>query len=649
MAVWYWDPVNGNNANDGTTFANRKLNLQNLTTATAGDTIRCIASPAPTNTGINATWTDGSNTVTLASAQTQIIASCDTNWTSTTNTTCATSIARKEGTNSVTNTISSTFTTGKASYFATGTLNCSGYQQLTFWMMQSSGTLAVSGDYTMSLCSDTLGVTRVNDFPIPAIGALGQWFPVTINLGTNLGASIQSIAFYVNVDRAAVTFQFDNINVALAPTNAASITTTSLISKNTTNEAWFGIRSINGTTVILDDGPSYTLNMTGTDPLYSGVTETVALWKRETLKTIQQSINSNYVNYYAGGTGTNVAGVIVSGGWNSTDMSTQTGQTYLDGQNGNGYGLSLTNGTLTMSYLTFSNINTYRYYIGLTSITNYSSSNNTIIADNSNNNNNGGVGSPTASYHKNYTFTVTNIVKNGYSDLIANAGLSLGNGCSTSCSTISVVNCNSNWGSGMLLGASTTYFNTISITNCNRNTMAGVLLISTMANTLTLGALLGNGISPNYTYFGQIHLEYTAAVYTPGQSTTTAAGCHDNIINVGNITWTANNTPGIFFSAGTDNNKIVMTGVFTGFTNTSRPCIASWFSGSNYLTSANAVFATGIVWTQIGGNAKIYISTADTLAPSLNTANYAPAMNIVKNSYGIPNQTYILPQYWGAQ
>ena len=647
MAIWYWDPVGGNNANDGTTFANRKLNLQNLTLVAAGDTVRCIKSPDAVNTGINATWTDGSNTVTLASAQTLLVSSCDTNWTASTNVTCtATATGRKEGTFCQQTAVAAGFTTGKASYFATGTLNCSGYQQLTFWITQTAGTLAVAGDYTMSLCSDVAGATQVNNFAIPAVGALNQPFPVTIDLGTNLGASIQSIAFYVNVDRGAVTFNFDNINVALASASASALTVSSLIGKGGTDNQYLGIRSISGTTVILDSAPQYTLNLAGTEPLWSGTTETVALYRRETLKTIQGTAAATYVNYYAGATGTLGSTVTISGGWDTTNMSTQTGQTYLDGSNGLGYGLSTSNSTVLFSFLTISNINCYRFNSGIFTYSSNGSgvTNLSIITDNLNNNNMYGLNSNLGI--ANLVLSINNTSKNGSTAGSAH-GVYLQAG--TPKAVVSILNANSNWGHGLYVynnGTGSVYNSTITLTNACRNMYSGLYTnAGLVACTVNITNLSYNTPSQNY---GQLHLEGQQAYTIPIPYSTIGqiAGVHDNVFNIVNITSNGNaGQVGIIFGLASNNNKVNMSGAFFGFAGT-YPCIIS--AGiANYFTSTNTVFGStaGFMWVNAGVGSKIYINTADVLLPNM---AYSPDSSIIfKNYYGVPGQTAIFPANWG--
>lgn len=636
MAIWYWDPVGGNNANDGTTFANRKLNLQNLTSVAAGDTVRCIKSPDAVNTGINATWTDGSNTVTLASAVTQLITSCDTNWTAATNVTCATSTVRKEGTNSVSIAVGAAFTTGKAAYFPTGTLNCSGYQQITFWIKQTAGT-TVAGDISISLCSDTLGATPVNTFAIPAFTPAGVWFPLTIDLATNLGASIQSIAFYVNVDRGAVTYQFDNINVALALASTGAITCTSLIGKGGTDTQYLGIRSINGTTVILDSAPQYTLDLAGTEPTWSGTTETVALYRRETLKTAYASTLTTVVNSYGGATGTVGNIITISGGWDTTNMSTQTGQTYLDGTSGYGYGLQ-PNTSLAFNYMSLSNINCCRYNIGLFLNANGNITSTTITADNFNNNALSGVTENIVI--NSCTVNIGNLNKNGYNS--TNGTGYLGTGNTHRQNSFTIGNCNSNWMTGVELLASSVGWmnNTINITNANRNNLYGMWIQAAVSNTINITNCKFN--SPVSSAYYQFFLD---GVSSTGINSN--ANSHDNIINLGTMSQSgASSGFGFVFGVGSENNKLNVANAFSGFTSTGFGCLGAANSGSNFVVSTAAVIGTQSV--VIGGSSRLYISTADTTLPTFGSTTGSTGQIVLKNAYGYSGQSYTYPNNsWG--
>lgn len=267
------------------------------------------------------------------------------------------------------------FTTGLAAYKATGTLNLSGYQQISFWIKQTAGTIGASGALSLKLCSDTAGATAVNTFNIENLTVLNRWTPITIDLATNLGSSIQSIGFYVNTDNGAQTFLLSNIIACKASSSADSLNLCSLIGKNTSGETWCGIQSINGTRVMLDtagqSGPvNTTTPATIVVPGYYGTSETVTTYKRETIKVPLSSTTTGQVsllNFQLGGRSPQSYGVgnpiTYSFGWNRTDMSTRTGESWFDGRNGYGYGnysYYLSGGTITVDRVSF-----VRFYYGL--------------------------------------------------------------------------------------------------------------------------------------------------------------------------------------------------------------------------------------------------------------------------------------------
>ena len=234
--------------------------------------------------------------------------------------------------------LQATFTTGLAAYWSTSTLDLSGYQQVSFWIYQTSGTIGAAGAVDLRLCSDAAGVTAVNTISIPALGALQRWVPVTVDLGTNLGSSIQSIALYVNTDNGAQTFLLNNIIACKASSAADSLTLTSLIGKNTTGETFWGIQSINGTRVMLDADTGATPTSTNVRGYY-GTSETVTTWKRETIK-LGPAVGSTTALQTIQESGTDSSFITYSGGWDRTNMSTQTLDTWLDGVNGNGFGMT---------------------------------------------------------------------------------------------------------------------------------------------------------------------------------------------------------------------------------------------------------------------------------------------------------------------
>lgn len=360
MATWYLDFSGGSDAADGTSFANRRKTLGTFTAGelAPGDTIRIMKSADATSLGQSASWTNLSPTVTLTSAVTANISLCNAAWTASANVTTTTSTTRKEGANSTQIAPGAAFTTGLAAYEALGaSTDFSGYQQVSFWIRQSSGTLGAASSCSIKLCSDTVGATPVDTINIPAIPALNQWFCVTVDTGGALGAAIQSVAFYVNTDNGAQTFLIDNILACKASSSADSLTLNSLIGKNADDGLWWPIRSINGTTVTIDT--NFNSDAATTSRGYVGTTESVTTYKREPI--IPVATNGNFATLNDSGSSGSV--ITISGGWNTTDMTTQTGETWVSNQGGasNSVGLNLS----TMSFVTCEKLSWVRYTTGI--------------------------------------------------------------------------------------------------------------------------------------------------------------------------------------------------------------------------------------------------------------------------------------------
>lgn len=268
--------------------------------------------------------------------------------------------------------ISAGFITGKAAYKTTANLNLSGYQQLSFWIKITSGNLnTVVTDASIVLCSDSTGDVPVNTFNIPVFAALNRWVPVTVDLGTNLGSSINSVALYINTDRGAQVYYISNIIACKARSSADSLNLQSLIGKNTSSKKWWGgIQSINGTRVILDQDITMTpigsatiaggLNFTYRG--YDGTSETTSLFKRETIKSNMATASNINVQQYVGDNGADANNLIhFEFGWDRTNMSTRTGETFLDGLNGFGTGLWFN----AKNFISIKNAGFVRYFYGI--------------------------------------------------------------------------------------------------------------------------------------------------------------------------------------------------------------------------------------------------------------------------------------------
>lgn len=319
MATFYLDFEGGNDSNDGTTFANRWKTITSGATAARtapGDVIRIMKSPDPVSLGVNGTFTKQSPTITLASTVTANISLCQAAWTASANVTTSTSTTRKEGTLSTQIVPAAAFTTGLLAYEATGTLNLSAYQNVTFWIRTSS---AVSANVLrLDLCSDTAGATPVHSITIDTAFGGGIWKPVTFKNGSALSSSIQSVALTALSDPGTPTILIDNI-LATNDLHFGSLIGTS---SSATNQVWYPLRSINGTTVTIGNEQN-TGPLDNTPRGWHDTTTTTTAYVRDTIRmNSQQTINES---------GTATARITYSGGWDRTAMTTQDGLTIVQG------------------------------------------------------------------------------------------------------------------------------------------------------------------------------------------------------------------------------------------------------------------------------------------------------------------------------
>ena len=269
----------------------------------AGDTLRIAKTADEVSLGQNATWTDGSQTVTLATAVTKKIEDAIVAWTPVANVTSGTSNIRKLGATSTTITPSAAFTTGKLAYRAIaggGTQDFSGYQYINLWYQTTLVT--ASGTYKLCLCSDATGDTIVNEVLLPAQLANTSYTPVSINYSAALGSSIQSVAIYCVIDAGADAIRINNI---FASNGDISLKT--LIGK--TGDVNYNIQSIDGVTIKIDSN-----NTTATGRGYSGTTATQTLYYQVPFEVTSTGI-ANTLNR----NGNKPAGLnICSGGWNTS-------------------------------------------------------------------------------------------------------------------------------------------------------------------------------------------------------------------------------------------------------------------------------------------------------------------------------------------
>jgi len=362
MATYFIDPINGNNSNNGLTFANRKLNIVGLTLA-PNDLVKFIKSPDPVNTNITAAFTDLSSSVTLSEAVTQVIDNCDSVWTGAANVTATVNTTPglfMEGTGCAQFAIAAAFTTGKIAHRDLGSvMDLSAYQQISFYLIGPTAAFSTT-NLQIKLCSDTAGNTPVNTFTLPVGIQQSCMHAVTLNNGAPLGNNIRSIAIYTLADPAATTIRLDHVIACKAASDPKAITLSSMIGKNVAGDTFYHIQSITGTAVILgaalstSAGSPGLLGYAGTTaaaaPLYRREVFTLATNGSSTVSTVGQITNS----------GTEGNPIRISGGWNSTDMSTQDGETWMSGNSVNNIGFRGSN----VSWLTFEKFGLFRFIAG---------------------------------------------------------------------------------------------------------------------------------------------------------------------------------------------------------------------------------------------------------------------------------------------
>tara|TARA_B100000902_G_scaffold388363_1_gene433827 strand:+ start:6892 stop:9249 length:2358 start_codon:yes stop_codon:yes gene_type:complete len=210
------------------------------------------------------------------------------------------------------------------------TLDLSGYQQISFkffWDYISSGQKTDTDVFSIRLCTDTDGDTSVHTVPIkpPCGDRTDRWIWYTHDFGTNLNSSIQSITLYADsaMEHNNNEIQIDNVIACKASSSADSLHLGSVIGKGTTHmSAWYPIMAIVDKIIILD---SYWYSHDGlfTEPTpYLGTTETVTTYKRECFSKPEMY---DSLEDYGNDTFRLLSehNITISGGWNSTDMSTQ--------------------------------------------------------------------------------------------------------------------------------------------------------------------------------------------------------------------------------------------------------------------------------------------------------------------------------------
>ena len=244
--------------------------------------------------------------------------------------------------------------TGKMWYYKLdSTLDLSSYQQLSMiYLSRSSDTLNNTSHMRVCLCTDETGDTVAHSIEIPGFADRGA-HPVVKDFGTNLNSAIKSVALYCDTNVGTEDIRMSNLVACPASSNASSFTHQHLLGKNDPNEkAWWRPAQIEEDHIIygqpLGNDMDYTSGVMNdvANSWYGLSTNTSALYKIQPYYIYQNNtdLTANDIKkyqLYIRGKSTATAPddtwqdsiTKITGGWNTTDMSTQ------DSISWTGYGL----------------------------------------------------------------------------------------------------------------------------------------------------------------------------------------------------------------------------------------------------------------------------------------------------------------------
>ena len=280
-------------------------------------------------------------------------------------------------------TVNSGTAVGKvAHYQLPSTLDLSGYQQVSFMIYCATdyGDVLSTTPDTIRLCTDTAGNTSVHTIPIDLKGSQADhWTAVTVDLGVNLNASINSIALYrEQTHSSSYTFYIQNVVACKNSSDADSITHSSCIGlKEAGNPIWSHVDMLwesNGTYWVI---PIHCNNFRThwhsrySNPCgyWSSSGSAVNIYKVEPIRFDLRGVSSGYIDNLKilGNTGSVSDANLtisdlntVSGGWNDTDMSSKSADyaTILEGN----YELNAWQLGSGLKYINFEDIAFHKFY-----------------------------------------------------------------------------------------------------------------------------------------------------------------------------------------------------------------------------------------------------------------------------------------------
>ena len=260
----------------------------------------------------------------------------------------------------------------------------SAYQQISVIWRQSSGSPEKGGNIKLCLCSDTSGDTVVDSTTAFDVTSNNQnnwntgYTPITYNKGSALGSTIQSIALYVDTQDANTqdcTYYLTSVIASKSTSSNDCLTYNSVVGLQTTADPyWYSVGLIRGNYILLQicNNPEkrwYASYYSGWGFFRGAASNSATLYVKQPMylggrreaDTTQGLGSSSGIIYFNNNTnGTSSDPINVSGGWDTTSMSSQTGETFIDGQIWRNSLVKVQN----TDYVSVSKISAIRFYYG---------------------------------------------------------------------------------------------------------------------------------------------------------------------------------------------------------------------------------------------------------------------------------------------
>ncbi len=333
--VYYLDPANGNDVNDGSSWANAWQTSKDgasLARLNPGATIRIAKTPSPVYIG-DAVWTHGNATLTLTAAGP--IKFLGTHTEATTGWVASAGISFSmqngpygylSGKQALRITTDGTITTArKLAYKDLGSnIDLSTWRQLAAYGRITGAVSA--GIIEVKFCSDTTGDTPVDTFANEN-WTTNKWHIWTKDKGSVLGSAIRSIAIYCTGSFASNNFEFYELFV----TTLTGLTWDSIIGTTSAErgsvDGLYGLYRINSDTELCLDAVGGTPGGGNTygNP-YAGTSGTKPVYSRQPYRYDLIGNTGAYIESVE--EGLPLSPITYSGGWNK-DTTIQDGETWM--------------------------------------------------------------------------------------------------------------------------------------------------------------------------------------------------------------------------------------------------------------------------------------------------------------------------------